>query len=64
MQLPGPLDEVASVDLMMSVAAKLSKKLGGSICDERRNKINTRAMVRLRSRAAEFARLRAQPSSK
>ena len=56
MQLPGPLEELAAVDLMMTMARHLAQFLDGNVCDERRNKLTTQATVHLRSEVAEFQR--------
>jgi cell division protein ZipA len=65
MHFPGPLEEVASVELMVSMARQLAQKLGGIVCDEHRNKMTAQAIVHLKSEAAEFERrrrVRAHPS--
>ena len=56
MELPGPVDALPAVDLQLKIAAQLAVQLGGSVCDERRNKMTTQAMIHLRSEAAEFER--------
>lgn len=56
MQLPGPLDPVPAVDLMIAVAGRLARRLGATVCDRKRNRMSTQAMIRLRAEAAEFER--------
>ena len=56
MSLPGPVETVAGVDLLIAVAGQLAESLGGAVCDERHNKLSAQAMVHLRSEAAEFQR--------
>lgn len=56
MQLPGPLDPVPAVDLMIAVAGRLARRLGATVCDQKRNRMSTQAMIRLRADAAEFER--------
>ena len=56
MELPGPVDALAAVDLQLKIAAQLAERLGGTVCDERRSKMTTQAMIHLRSEAAEFER--------
>ena len=56
MELPGPVDALAAVDLQLKIAAQLAQQLGGTMCDERRSKMTTQAMIHLRSEAAEFER--------
>ncbi len=56
LQLPGPVEELAAVDLMMAMAGQLARFLGGTVCDERRNKLTTQTTVQLRSKVAEFQR--------
>lgn len=60
MKLPGPLRAVQAVDRLIAVAGQIARRLGGTVCDERRSRMNTQAMIRLRSEAAEFER---QPDS-
>lgn len=61
MQLPGPLDPVPAVDLMISVAGRLARRLGATVCDRKRNRMSTQAMIRLRADAAEFERRMQEP---
>lgn len=64
LKLPGPVNAITAVDRMIKVASDLARRLDGSVCDERRNRMTTQAMIRLRSEAAEFEqrrRLTAQP---
>jgi cell division protein ZipA len=60
MQLPGPLEEVASVDLMIRLLGQLAGRLGGTLCDEQGIPVTPQSLLRLRSRAAEFAQRRAR----
>jgi cell division protein ZipA len=59
-QLPGPLEEVASMDLMIRLVGQLAGRLGGTLCDEQGIPITPQSLLRLRSRAAEFAQRRAR----
>ncbi len=61
MQLPGPLDPVPAVDLMISVAGRLARRLGATVCDRKHNRMSTQAMIRLRADAAEFERRMQEP---
>lgn len=56
MRLPGPVEAVSSLELMVSSAGQLSEKLHGIICDERRNKLTNQSLSHLRSEVAEFER--------
>lgn len=56
MTLPGPLDASTAVDLLVTMAERLARKLGGSVCDERGNTMTAQLVAHLRSEAAEFDR--------
>ena len=56
MYLPGPTEPVAAIDMMMGMAGQLSRQLGGTVCNERRQKLTAQDMAGLRSRAEEFSR--------
>jgi cell division protein ZipA len=63
MQLPGPLEPVQATNRLVAAAKTLANKLGGSVCDERRNKISAQGFSKMESDAAEFQRqLRLQNS--
>ncbi len=42
MKLPGPLRAVPAVDRMIAVAGQIARRLGGTMCDDRRSRMNTR----------------------
>lgn len=56
MPLPGPLEAVPAIDLMIEQAGRLQHRLGGVLCDERRNRLTPQSLIQLRSRADEFDR--------
>ena len=62
MKLPGPLEEMKALDLLVVTADQLAQRLGGLICDEQRNRMTNQALARLRDEVAELERQRrAQP---
>ncbi|MDG4553519.1 MAG: cell division protein ZipA C-terminal FtsZ-binding domain-containing protein [Candidatus Competibacter sp.] len=62
MKLPGPLEEMKALDLLVITADQLAQRLGGLICDEQRNRMTNQALARLRDDVAELERQRrAQP---
>ncbi|QQS53854.1 MAG: hypothetical protein IPM89_13575 [Candidatus Competibacteraceae bacterium] len=62
MKLPGPLEEMKALELLVITADQLAQKLGGLICDEQRNRMTNQALTRLRDEVAELERQRqAQP---
>lgn len=56
MHLPGPLEEMKALDQLVVTADQLTQKLGGIICDERRNRLTNQGLRHLRSKVAEFQR--------
>ncbi|MDQ2694025.1 MAG: cell division protein ZipA [Pseudomonadota bacterium] len=58
MRLPGPVEGVAALDLMVATAGQLAQKLHGIVCDDRRNKMTNQALSHLRGEVAEFERRR------
>lgn len=58
MKLPGPLEEMRALELLLTLSDQLAKKLGGVICDERRNPMTNQALMHLRSEVAELERRR------
>ena len=58
MKLPGPLEEMKALDLLVITADRLAKKLGGLICDEQGNRMTNQALERLRDEVAELERRR------
>lgn len=56
MQLPGPLPAAEAVETLTSVAKQLAQKLGGSIGDERRNRLTPQALLKLKNDAVRFER--------
>ena len=62
MRLPGPIEEMEALDQLVITADQLAQKLGGLICDERRNRMTNQALLRLRDEVAELKRIREQRS--
>ena len=58
MKLPGPLEEMRALELLLTMSDQLAKKLGGVIYDERRNPMTNQALMHLRSEVAELERRR------
>ncbi len=58
MKLPGPLEEMKALELLVVTADQLAQKLGGLICDERRNRMTNRALAHLRDEVAELEQRR------
>lgn len=56
MQLPGPLEPTSAIDRMVTTAKQLAHKLGGIVCDERRNKLTPQGLGKLHNDAAELER--------
>ncbi len=58
MNLPGPLEEMQALEQLVVAVDQLAQKLGGMICDERRNRLTNQGLMHLRSEVAEFQRQR------
>ena len=58
MNLPGPMEEMQALEQLVVAADQLAQKLGGMICDERRNRLTNQGLMHLRSEVAEFQRQR------
>jgi cell division protein ZipA len=56
MNLPGPLEEMKALEQLVVTADQLAQKLGGMLCDERRNRLTNQGLMHLRSEVAEFQR--------
>jgi cell division protein ZipA len=54
MQLPGPLSPMHAMDQMLDVARQLGRKLGGTLCDEKRQRLSTAAILKLREEVADY----------
>lgn len=54
MPLPGPMEAVPAIDLLIEQAGQLQKRLGGVLCDERRDRLTTQFLLQLRARAETF----------
>ena len=54
MNLPSAVAPVAAVDMMIQTARQLAQKLGGTVCDERRDRMTAQAFMKLRRDAAEL----------
>lgn len=58
MKLPGPMEEMKALELLVVTADQLARKLGGAICDQRRNRMTNQALMHLRNEVAELERRR------
>jgi cell division protein ZipA len=58
MRLPGPTDPQSSLELMLNVAGVIADRLGGRLCDDRRNRLSQQGIEHLRGEVAEFERRR------
>jgi len=56
MSLPGPVDAMKALELLLLAVDQVARKLGGVICDEHRHKLTNRGLSRLRDKVAELAR--------
>lgn len=56
MSLPGPLEGTEALDLLVVSADHLARNLGGTICDERHNRLTNSMLLRLRGQAADLER--------
>jgi cell division protein ZipA len=54
MNLPGSMAPVEAVDRMVLTARQLAQKLGGTVCNEHRDRMTAQSLTRLRNDAAEF----------
>ncbi len=54
--LPAAIDAVAALNFTLATGQELAKRLGGTLCDDQHNRINTRKIVQLRNKVAEFER--------
>jgi cell division protein ZipA len=55
-QLPGPIDGLDALELMLDVGQKLAKSLEGELCDETRSTLTTQAANHLRERIEDMKR--------
>lgn len=55
-QLPGPLAGDAAFDLMLAKARALAERLGGHVCDDRRNPLTAQTISHYHDRIETFAR--------
>lgn len=58
MRLPGIMDGVSALKRMVECAGELAHRLGGTLCDERRNKMTNQALIHLRTEVVELERRR------
>lgn len=58
MHLPGPREEMQALEQLVVTVDQLAQKLGGMICDERRNRLTNQGLLHLRREVAEFRRQR------
>ncbi|MBK8182382.1 MAG: hypothetical protein IPK63_05470 [Candidatus Competibacteraceae bacterium] len=56
MELPGPLDGMKALDLLVLAADQVARKLGGVICDESRRRLTNQGLLSLRDKVAELER--------
>ena len=56
MNLPGPLEGTEALDLLVIGADHLARNLGGTICDERHNRLTNPMLLRLRGQVADLER--------
>ncbi|MBL8259248.1 MAG: hypothetical protein JNM60_05525 [Candidatus Competibacteraceae bacterium] len=54
MTLPGPLEGVKALDLLVLSVDQVARKLNGVICDEHRRKLTNQALMSLRDRVARL----------
>lgn len=54
MQLPGPIEPLQALELMMTVAKELAEKLGGNIYDASRHKMTIQTLTKLQNEVVEF----------
>jgi len=58
MNLPGPVEEMKALELMVVAADQLARRLRGTICDERRHRITNQSLMHLRNQVADLERRR------
>lgn len=58
MRLPGPLESLRALDLLVITADQLARKLGGVICDERRHRMTNQSLMHLRGEVLDLERRR------
>lgn len=56
MSLPGPLEAMKALDLLVLAVDQLARKLGGVICDEHRHKMTNQGLLNLRDKVAKLGR--------
>ena len=54
MSLPGPLEGMKALDLLVLAVDQLARKLGGVICDEHRRKMTNQGLLNLRDKVAKL----------
>ncbi|MFO1430192.1 MAG: cell division protein ZipA C-terminal FtsZ-binding domain-containing protein [Candidatus Competibacteraceae bacterium] len=54
MSLPGSMAPVPATDKMIQIARQLAQKLGGTVCNQQRERMTTQAFMKMRSAAAEL----------
>jgi cell division protein ZipA len=54
MNLPGSMAPVLATDKMIQMARQLAQKLGGTVCNQQRERMTTQAFMKMRSAAAEL----------
>lgn len=58
MNLPGPVEEMKALELMVVAADQLARRLRGTICDERRHRMTNQSLMHLRNQVADLERRR------
>ncbi len=56
MSLPGPVDAMKALEMLLLAVDQVARKLGGVICDEHRHKLTNRGLSKLRDKVAELDR--------
>lgn len=56
MTLPGPIDSMKALDLLVFSVDQVARQLGGVICDEYRHKLTNQGLISLRDKVARWER--------
>jgi cell division protein ZipA len=54
LQLPGPIDGVLAFEKMHQMGEMLAKRLSGTLCDDKRNKITTQSVTHIKDKISEY----------
>ena len=55
LQLPGPIDGVLAFEKMHQMGEMLAKRLSGTLCDDKHNKITTQSITHTRDEISEYS---------